>query len=207
MEDFTMRSCRDFVTVLASSAPVPGGGGAAALVGAVGTALGNMVGSLTVGKKRYAAVEDEILALKAECDALQRELLDQVLSDAEGFAPLARAYSIPKDDPTRAETLEQATLTACEVPVHIMELCCRSIDAVEVFAAKGSRLAVSDAGCGAVLLKAALQAASLNVYINTKSLKDRTAAAEINTRCEAMLAEYEAKADAVYAGVRTAFIG
>ena len=207
MEDFTMNSCRDFVTVLASSAPVPGGGGAAALAGAIGTALGNMVGSLTVGKKRYAAVENEILALKAECDALQQELLDQVPADAEGFAPLAKAYSIPKDDPTRTETLEQATLTACEVPVHIMELCCRSIDAVAVFAAKGSRLAVSDAGCGAVILKAALQAASLNVYINTKSLRDRAAAEAINGKCEAMLKEYGAKADAVYESVRASFIG
>ena len=76
--DMTMESCRKFVEVLASDAPAPGGGGAAALVGAIGTALGNMVGSLTVGKKKYAEVEAEIIDLKAKCDALQKELLDQV---------------------------------------------------------------------------------------------------------------------------------
>ena len=80
--DMTNESCRKFVEVLASNAPTPGGGGAAALVGAVGTALGNMVGSLTVGKKKYADVEEEILALKAKCDALQTELLNQVAADA-----------------------------------------------------------------------------------------------------------------------------
>ena len=76
--DYTENSCREFVKVLASSQPAPGGGGAAALVGAVGTALGNMVGSLTVGKKKYAQAEEELLALKEKCDALQDELLDQV---------------------------------------------------------------------------------------------------------------------------------
>ena len=76
--DYTTKSCREFVTVLASSEPAPGGGGAAALVAALGTALGNMVGSLTVGKKKYADVEEEIIALKKQCDALQTELLNQV---------------------------------------------------------------------------------------------------------------------------------
>ena len=111
--DMTLESCRTFVEVLASNAPAPGGGGAAALVGAVGTALGNMVGSLTVGKKRYADVEGEILELKAKCDALQKELLDQVEADDKGFVPLAKAYSIPKDDPNRDTILEEATITAC----------------------------------------------------------------------------------------------
>ena len=155
-KDFTQNTCRDFVEVLASSAPVPGGGGAAALVGAIGTALGNMVGSLTVGKKKYADVEDEIIALKHKCDGLQKALLDQVPADAEGFEPLAKAYGIPKDDPNRDKVLEEATIVACAVPMKIMELCCEAIDAIAVFAAKGSRLAVSDAGCGAVCCKAAL---------------------------------------------------
>ena len=147
--DYTTKSCREFVTVLASNEPAPGGGGASALVAAVGTALGNMVGSLTVGKKKYADVEAEIIALQKKCDALQAELLDQVPADAEGFVPLARAYGIPKDDPDRPRIMEEATITACQVPMHIMELCCEAIDAIEVFAEKGSRLAVSDAGGGA----------------------------------------------------------
>ena len=203
--DMTMDSCRKFVEVLASDAPAPGGGGAAALVGAIGTALGNMVGSLTVGKKKYADVEAEIIALQGKCSALQKELLDQVEADEKGFVPLAKAYGIPKDDPARAETLEKATVTACQVPVRIMELCCEAMEAIAVFAAKGSRLAVSDAGCAAVCVKAALQAASLNVFINTKTLKDRALAEEMNARCLGMLETYGAMADGIFETVKAGF--
>ena len=203
--DFTRNSCREFVTVLASNAPVPGGGGAAALVGAIGTALGNMVGSLTVGKKKYADVEEEIIALKKKCDQLQTDLLDQVPADAEGFEPLSKAYGIPKDNPDRERILEEATIVACRVPVKIMELCCEALDAIAVFAAKGSRLAVSDAGCGAVCVKAALQAASLNVFINTKTLKDRALAEEMNAKCLSMLDKYGKMADEIFESVKAGF--
>ena len=203
--DMTMESCRKFVEVLASDAPAPGGGGAAALVGAVGTALGNMVGSLTVGKKKYADVQDEILALKAKCDDLQKQLLDQVEADEVNFLPLAKAYGIPKDDPNRDKVMEEATIIACSTPMHIMELCCEAIDAIAVFAAKGSRLAVSDAGCGAVCCKAALQAASLYVFINTKSLKNRDVAEEMNSKANQMLSKYCALADEIFNEVKAGF--
>jgi len=203
--DMTMESCRKFVEVLASDAPTPGGGGAAALVGAVGTALGNMVGSLTVGKKKYAAVEEEIIALKAKCDALQTELLNQVEQDEVNFLPLAKAYGIPKDDPNRDAVMEEATVIACQVPMHIMELCCEAIDCIAVFAEKGSRLAVSDAGCGAVCCKAALQAASLNVFINTKSLKNREVAEELNRKANLMMNKYCQIADEIFNEVKAGF--
>ena len=203
--DMTMESCRKFVEVLASNAPAPGGGGAAALVGAIGTALGNMVGSLTVGKKKYADVEAEIIALQARCDALQKELLDQVEADDKGFVPLAKAYGIPKDDPNRDAILEEATVTACAVPMHIMELCCQALDCVAVFAAKGSRLTVSDAGCAAVCCKAALQAASLNVFINTKTLKNRDVAEEMNRQANLMLNKYCQMADEIFGEVKAGF--
>ena len=203
--DMTLASCREFVTVLASDAPAPGGGGAAALVGAIGTALGNMVGSLTVGKKKYADVQDEILALKAKCDELQKQLLDQVEADEVNFLPLAKAYGIPKDDPNRDKIMEEATIIACSTPMHIMELCCEAIDAIAVFAAKGSRLAVSDAGCGAVCCKAALQAASLNVFINTKTLKNRDVAEELNRKANLMLNKYCALADEIFNEVKAGF--
>ncbi|MDO4370997.1 MAG: cyclodeaminase/cyclohydrolase family protein [Clostridia bacterium] len=203
--DMTLASCREFVKVLASDAPAPGGGGAAALVGAIGTALGNMVGSLTVGKKKYADVQDEIIALKAKCDELQKQLLDQVEADEVNFLPLAKAYGIPKDDPNRDKVMEEATIIACSTPMHIMELCCEAIDAIAVFAAKGSRLAVSDAGCGAICCKAALQSASLNVFINTKSLKNREKAEELNAKANGMLDKYCALADQIFAEVRANF--
>lgn len=203
--DMTLESCRKFVEVLASDAPAPGGGGAAALVGAIGTALGNMVGSLTVGKKKYADVQDEIIALKEKCDALQTELLNQVEADDIGFVPLAKAYGIPKDNPDRDRILEEATVTACAVPMHIMELCCEAIEYISVFAAKGSRLAVSDAGCAAVCCKAALQAASLNVFINTKSLKNREVAEGMNAKANGMLNQYCAMADEIFLSVKANF--
>ena len=203
--DMTMESCRKFVEVLASNEPAPGGGGAAALVGAIGTALGNMVGSLTVGKKKYADVEEEIIALKAKCDALQKDLLDQVEADEINFVPLAKAYGIPKDDPNRDTIMEEATMVACSTPVKIMELCCEAMEAIAVFAEKGSRLAVSDAGCGAVCVKAALQAASLNVFINTKTLKNREVAEELNAKCLGMLDKYGKIADEIFETVKAGF--
>ena len=203
--DMTMETCRKFVEVLASDAPAPGGGGAAALVGAIGTALGNMVGSLTVGKKKYAAVEAEIIALQAKCDALQTELLNQGEADEVNFLPLAKAYGIPKDDPNRDKVMEEATIIACSTPMHIMELCCEAIDCIKVFADKGSRLAVSDAGCGAVCCKAALQAASLNVFINTKTLKNREKAEELNGKALAMMDKYCAMADEIFTTVKAGF--
>ena len=203
--DMTMESCRKFVEVLASDAPAPGGGGAAALVGAIGTALGNMVGSLTVGKKKYADVEAEIIELKAKCDALQKELLDQVEADEVNFLPLAKAYGIPKDDPDRDRVMEEATIIACSTPIKIMELCCQAIDYIKVFAEKGSRLAVSDAGCGAVICKAALQAASLNVFINTKTLKNRDVAEDMNRHANVMLNTYGQLADEIFVSVKAGF--
>ena len=203
--DMTLATCREFVSVLASDAPAPGGGGAAALVGAIGTALGNMVGSLTVGKKKYAAVEAEIIELKAKCDALQKELLDQVEADEVNFLPLAKAYGIPKDDPNRDKIMEEATIIACSTPMKIMELCCEAIEYIKVFADKGSRLAVSDAGCGAVCCEAALQAASLNVFINTKTLKNRELAAEMNAKALGMMDKYCPLADEIFNSVKAGF--
>ena len=198
-------TCRGFVEVLAGSAPAPGGGGASALCGAIGTALGNMVGSLTVGKKKYADVEDEIKALMKKAGELQDELLTLVDRDAEVFEPLARAYGMPKaTEEERAEkerVMEAALKAACEVPLAIMRACAGGIELCETFAAKGSRLAVSDAGCGAVLCKAALKAASLNVFINTKSMKNRDIAEAFNREADALISEFAQRADRVFADV------
>ena len=207
--DFAQASCTEFATVLASNAPVPGGGGASALVGAIGTALGNMVGSLTVGKKKYADVEEEMVALKAKCDAIQADLLALIAKDAEVFAPLAKAYGLPKETEEerayKAKILEECTVAACSVPMEIMEKCCEAIEAIAQFAAKGSRLAVSDAGCGAACWKAALQSASLNVFINTKSMMDRAVAQALNDKANAMLDKYCPMADEIFAQVRANF--
>lgn len=197
--------CTQFLAELAGKAPVPGGGGAAALVGAAGVALGNMVGCLTTGKKKYAAVEADIQALNARAEALRRELEALVQADAEAFAPLAAAYGLPKDTPAqaahKAAVLDAALNTACAVPLEIMQKCAEGIVLVEQYAAKGSVLAVSDAGCAAALCKAALQSASLNVFINTKLMTDRPRADALDAQADALLNEYVPRADAVFASV------
>ena len=199
------KSCSQFLAELASKAPTPGGGGTAALVGAAGVALGNMVGCLTTGKKKYAAVEADIQALNAQANALRAELETLVQADAEAFAPLAAAYGLPKDTPEqavhKAAVLEQALDAACAVPLHIMEKCAEGIVLVERYAVKGSVLAVSDAGCAAALCKAALQAASLNVFINTKLMTDRIRADGLDAQADRLLGEYVPRADAVFASV------
>ena len=184
------RTVADFTQELASPAPVPGGGGASALAAAIGISLGDMVGELTVGKKKYAdALAGVGVAFKLVC---------AVDGDAEAFAPLTKAYGIPKDDPDRAEIMENALKTACSVPMDIMRACAEALDIIEEFAAKGSKIAISDAGCGAILCKAAMQAASLNVFINTKSMKDRICAEALEEEANALLAKYTVLGDAVF---------
>ncbi len=202
---FSTVPCNEFVEVLASKAPVPGGGGASALVGAIGTALGQMVGSLTEGKKKYADVEAEMYELKTKCDKLQADLLTLIERDAEVFEPLSKAYGMPRETEEekaeKARVMEIVLKDACSVPMEIMEKCCEAIDIIAEFAAKGSALAISDAGVGAAFCKAALEGASLNVYINTKSMKNREYAEELNKKADAMLAEYPKKAEEIFNSV------
>ena len=184
----------EFMTELGSETPVPGGGGAAALAGAAGASLGAMVGSLTAGKKKYADVEEDIQALMKEALSLKDRLLFLIDEDAEGFQPLSEAYGLPAE--TEADKEKKAR--TCEAPMEMMRCCCRVIDVCGEFAVKGSRLAVSDAGCGAILAKSALQAASLNVFINTKMMKDRESAVKLEEEAEGLLNEYTVRADEVY---------
>ena len=202
---FSTVPCNEFVEVLGSKAPVPGGGGASALVGAVGTALGNMVGALTVGKKKYADVEEEMKELMAKATTLQDELLHLIERDAEVFEPLSKAYGMPRETEEekaeKARVMEIVLKDACSVPMEIMEKCCEAIDLIVEFAAKGSALAISDAGVGAAFCKAALQGASLNVYINTKSMANREYAEELNKKADAMLEKYCKLADETFDSV------
>lgn len=195
------RTLREFTDELASNAPVPGGGGAAALVGAVGIALGDMVGELTTGKKKYADVEEDIQRLMAEAKAVKDEFIRLIDADAEAFAPLAKAYGIPKDDPERDKIMEEALKNGAAVPMDIMRTCGKALDIIVEFAEKGSRLAISDAGCAAACCKAAIKAASLNVFINTKSMKDRDFADQLNAEADELLAKYNQLADEIFDSV------
>ena len=185
------RTCSQFLAELASKAPTPGGGGTAALVGAAGVALSNMVGNLTTGKKKYAAVEEKIQALNAKAETLRKELEALVQEDAEAFAPLAAAYGLPKDTPEQAadkeRVMETALTRAALVPIKIMQKCLEGITLAYSYAVDGSTMAISDAGCAAVLCKAALQAASLNVFVNTKLMTNREFATALEHTAEQLL--------------------
>ena len=181
------RQIDSFLAELASKAPTPGGGGAAALCGAVGIALGNMVGNLTLGKKKYAEVQEDIAALNAKAEALRADFLALIDADADAFEPLSRAYSIPKDDPTRGEVMEAALLAAVQPPLEIMRKCVKALELIAEYAAKGSALAISDAGCAAAITRAACEAAALNVFVNTKPMRDREKAGEINREANELL--------------------
>ena len=141
---FSTSTCTEFVEVLASKAPVPGGGGASALVGAVGTALGNMVGSLTVGKKKYADVEEEILEIREKLEQKKQDLVRMVDEDAEAFEPLAKAYRMPKEteeeQAEKEKVMEAALKNAAEAPLCIMKTIVDTMEMIRVLGEKGSRL-------------------------------------------------------------------
>lgn len=195
-------SCDEFVTKLASSSAVPGGGGASALAGAIGMALGNMVGSLTVGKKKYKDVEEDILKLIDKACVIREDMLKLIDEDAKAFEPLSKAYGLPKNTPKELEErnriMEAALRVASDTPLRIMEKCCEALLVIKEFAEKGSVLAVSDAGVACSCTKAALYGASLNVYINTGLMKDADYAEELNKKADDMLSEYGALADDIF---------
>ena len=194
MSDMTLSQ---FTEVLASKAPIPGGGGACALAGALGAALGAMVGELTLGKPKYAAVEEQMADLTAKAKDLSKKLLALIDADAEAFLPLSRAYAIPKYVTGRDEELERCTRLAAQPPMEMARLCCEAIELMEGFAQMGSVLAVSDAATGAALCKGALYGAAVNVKVNTKAMTDRTYAGEINGEVDRLLAEYGPRAEKV----------
>lgn len=204
--NITDLSLNNFINVLSGNEPVPGGGGASALVGAIGIALGNMVGALTEGKKRFEYVEPDIQKLIKRSTELQKELLKLVEEDAKVFAPLAKAYGLTasteeerfEKDRVLAYVLKKAAL----VPLHIMEITAESIDICEEFARKGNPIAISDAGVGVEFSIAAMKGAALNVFINTKLMKDRKLAREINKKAEALIESSEYKANRIYDTVK-----
>ncbi len=203
------KSCNQFLDELASKAPVPGGGGACAYAGALGMALGSMVGNLTVGKKKYKDVEEDIIELLKKSEAIIEKFKGLVSKDAEVFYPLSQAYGLPssteEEKQKKEEVLQEALVEATNVPLEIAKLCLEAILLHEEYAKKGSRIVISDVGVGVIFCKAALQGAKLNVLINTNMLKDQ----EFKTRVEKELFEIEkvglAKADEIYKEVEQRF--
>jgi formiminotetrahydrofolate cyclodeaminase len=202
MDSIPYQTIQQFLEVLSSKQPVPGGGGASALAGALGTALGLMVGNLTVGKKKYAEVEGDVIRMMEELSKLQSEMVSLADEDAKVFAPLAASYGLPanteEEKANKAAVMEENLLAASLVPVRIMEAAVKSLDILEELEQKGSVMAVSDVGVAVQFIRTALTGAVMNVYINTKSMKNREVAGEMNEKAGQMLQNGIAKADSIY---------
>ncbi len=199
---FQNNTIESFMNDLSSKAPVPGGGGASALVGALSGALTHMVASLTVGKPKYAAVEAEMNDLLAQSDAITKRFLSLMDEDAIAFEPLAQAYRLPKDTEEqkleKERVMEEALKSAVLPPLRIMEICADAVSLIALCAEKGSVVAVSDAGVAASLCRAALEGASLNVLINTRTMRDRVYAEELNNKARQLLEQVSTAADLIY---------
>ncbi|MDD3251495.1 MAG: cyclodeaminase/cyclohydrolase family protein [Lachnospiraceae bacterium] len=194
-----------WVDALASKAAVPGGGGASALGGALAAALGQMVANLTVGKKRYIDVEEEMQQSLFALNILQMELLALVDKDAQVFAPLAAAYGMPTEtDEQKAEkarVMEENLLAASLVPMQMLEKTSAVLDILALLEAKGSRMAVSDVGVAVQFARAALTGAVMNIYINTKSMSNQEKAAELNAKAGKLVEIGTKQADEIYGKV------
>lgn len=195
----------EFLEVLSSAEPVPGGGGASAAVGAFAAALGMMVANLTIGKKRYRDVEEEVQAARNRLEDIRNRLTVLVDKDAEAFAPLSRAYGLPKETEEQRQEkeriMEQALYEASVVPMEIMETVTEAMRELELLGEKGSRLALSDVGVGILFAQAALEGASLNIFINTKLMKNRERAEKLNAQAEELIRTGSSLKEKIYRGV------
>jgi formiminotetrahydrofolate cyclodeaminase len=167
---------KSFLDELASSSPAPGGGSVAALAGAIGSALTAMVCNLTIGKKKYADVEEEMKKILLQAEDLRKRFVALVDADTAAFNKVIEAYALPKESEAqktlRGAAINAATKEATLVPLEVMKHCIDALALVQNVAAKGNVHSVSDAGVGAVMLHAACEAAALNVRTNLNALED-----------------------------------
>jgi formiminotetrahydrofolate cyclodeaminase len=193
LEEFTVRS--------ASKDPVPGGGGVSALAGSLAASLAEMVTNLTIGKKKYIEYTEELITLREKAESLRKELLACIERDAEAFAPLAEAYSLPKDTEGYALKMENCLRDAAKPPFAIMELCKEVIELDERLSVIGSKLAVSDAATSVILAHGAMYGSYMNVIVNTRLMKDKDYAAGVESKAGELLDHYGPKALEIYDSV------
>jgi len=172
----TKKTVNAFLDELASSSPAPGGGSVAALAGALGAALATMVCNLTIGKKKYADVEDDMKKIKAEAERLRTRFTELVDQDTHAFNKVMEAYGLPKDGDAqkalRLAAIREATKEATLVPLEVMKHCIDAMALAQQVASAGNQNSISDAGVSALMLHAACEGAALNVKINLNGLAD-----------------------------------
>ena len=192
----------EYINELVSKAPVPGGGGASAVAGALAAALAGMVCNLTVGKKSYIAVEDDVKRILEDMNKHMESFIRLSDKDAEVFYPLSQAYGFkPQNNEEKKlheENMEKLLFNAAMVPLDIMKEAYSMLGAIDFLAKKGSKLAVSDAGVAVSMLRSAVCGAMMNVVINVKYMKDRIKAQNILDEASELLENTMNKADIIY---------
>jgi len=200
------QSIQEFLDQLASSAPTPGGGGAAALLGATGAALTSMVCNLTIGKEKYADVEGEMKDTLKQAEDLRATLTDMIAADVEVFDKLMGSYGLPKETDeekaARSEAIQVALREATDVPLNCARACSEVIAVSRSAAEKGNTNVISDAGVSVMAAYGALKSAALNVYINAGSIKDRAFAEERLAELDKLMASADQDTNAIYDIVR-----
>jgi formiminotetrahydrofolate cyclodeaminase len=201
-DTLTQKSLTEFLDALASSAPAPGGGSVSALSGALGAALVSMVCNLTLGKKKYADVQDDIEALVAQSEALRQELTDLLEADVKAYTGVSQAYKLPRQTPeekaARSAAIQEALKQATMPPMQIAETCVKVLDLCTPAAEKGNVYAVSDAGVAALMAEAGLRSAALNVLININAIKDKAFSEEMGAKLDGLLEGKPALKDQIY---------
>ncbi len=191
-----------FLDLLASSAATPGGGSAAAILGGMGAALVSMVCNLTIGKKKYADVEDDMKEVLAKAEDLRHRMTAMIQDDVRAFDIVMGAYGMPKDTDdekaARSAAIQDALKMATEVPIHCCHLAREVIDLSLIASEKGNINVISDAGVGVLSAYAALRSAALNVYINAKMISDTSFVESKLSDLEGLLAGAEATTEKAY---------
>lgn len=192
----------EFVDLMASAEPAPGGGSASALNGALGAGLASMVCALTVGKKKYAEYEAEAIAAQQKAAALKDRFVDIIDRDTEAFNAVSAVFAMPKgtdEEKAARKAAMQAALKGCTIsPFEMMELACEALELVRSLVGRSNASAASDLGCAALNLRSAIQGAWLNVCINVGGISDEAFAQEYRSKGEALLEKALPMADAVY---------
>jgi len=200
-------SIQTFLDDLASERPTPGGGGAAAVSGAIGAALVSMVANLTIGKKNYEAVWEDLEAVNAKAEALRTDLIGAIDEDVVAFNSVMGAYGLPRatdeEKAKRTAAIQAALKEATLAPLRAVKACFEVIRLAAAVAEKGNLNVISDAGVAVLAANAGLRSAALNVLINAKAIKDRDFAEAHIAEVNALLAQAAETTDSVYQTVRT----
>jgi len=195
-----------FLDELASGAPTPGGGGASAVMGAMGAALISMVANLTIGKNGFEAVDAEMRALLAESEALRARMTAMVEDDAVAFDTLMAAYKLPKasdgEKAARSLAIQAGLEAATRAPLACAHAAAEGVRLAARAVEHGNPNVISDVGVGVLASVAALRSAALNVRINAPQIKDRAFADHALTELEALLAECVLLAEHIHERVK-----